>query len=204
MDSPVSSISYLSRAKSLRDSEDKAQLIYAALELRCGVEAKLKEIATAAPNISKNKSKQWEIPKLSKTIDGAFNLGDSFQIIHLKMENGTECSFLYAPVNKRLQEIAMKCGDYLHAIPNRRIQDIEFWSKLRKMLEEGCSLLELACNSEILCPSMEQGLHFSLSPDDPRITVIKDYQSGVKGSFSTVTITPTASGTFYSPTIKPE
>lgn len=199
MDSPVSSISYLSRAKSLSNSSDKANLIYAALELRCGVEARLKELAVSAPNVPRKKSKQWEISKLSKTIDGAFNLGDSFQIIHLKMENGTECTFLYAPVNKRLQEIAKKCGDYLHVIPHKRIQDTEFWNKLKKMIEEGCSLLELACSSEILCPSMEQGLHFSLLPNDPRIAVIEDYQNGAKGNFSTFTFTPAGPGTFYPP-----
>jgi hypothetical protein len=54
MDSPVSAISYLGRARQLLDSGDRASLIYSALELRCGVEARLKEHATVADGVSQD------------------------------------------------------------------------------------------------------------------------------------------------------
>ena len=199
MDSPVSAISYLARAKALFKSEDKASLVYSALELRCGVEARLQEHASVAIGVSKNQATQWEIKKLSKTIETAFGLGDSFLIVQLQMEDGRACGFFYAPVNSRLQEIAMRFGDYLHAVPHDRVQDSRFWSELRTMLEEGCPLLELACSSELLRPSIEHGLHFVLPPSDPRIAIVQDFQNGAPGTFSTATITPTGPMTFYPP-----
>lgn len=199
MESPVSAISYLARAKALCNSQDKAALIYAALELRCGVEARLEEHASVAIGVSNNQATQWEIRKLSKTIEAAFGLGDSFLIVYLRMEDGRACPIVYAPVSSRLQEIAMRCGDYLHAVPHDRVQDPNFWRDLRTMLEEGCNLLELACSSELLRPSIEHGLHFELPRADPRIAILQDFQDGAPGAFSTATITPAGPVTFYPP-----
>lgn len=197
MDSPVSAISYLSRAQSLSKSEDKASLIYSALELRCGVEARLQEHASLAIGVAKSQATQWEIKKLAKTIESAFGLGDSFLIVTLQMGDGRACEFLYAPVSSRLQEIAKRFGVYLHAVPPHRVQDPMFWSELKSMLEEGCRLLELACSSELLRPSIEHGLHFALAADDPRIEILEDLQSGATGAFSSVKFTPSAPMTFY-------
>ncbi len=199
MESPVSAISYLERSKHLCKSTDKASLVYAALELRCGVEARLQEHASTAVGISKSQATQWEITKLAKTIDSAFGLGDSFMFVFLNMEDGRECTFLYAPVSKRLQAIAKRCGDYLHVIPHERVQNPSFWAELSTMLKEGCSLLEVACRSEVLRPTFEHGLHFSLSPDDLRIELIKDLQAGAKGEFHTAHITPIGPVTIYPP-----
>ncbi|MGB9991013.1 hypothetical protein [Pseudoduganella rhizocola] len=199
MDSPVAAISYLARAKELASTGDKAKLIYAALELRCGVEARLKEHAAVAIGVTKSQANQWEIKKLSKTIDAAFGLEDTFLLIRLHLEDGRACQFMYAPVNSRLQEIAMRFGDYLHTVSHERVQDTSFWSELKSMLKEGCSLLELACTSELLRPTMEQGLHFALHRDDPRVAIVQDFQSGIAGSFSGFKFTPTGSFTIYLP-----
>ena len=137
--------------------------------MRCGVEARLQEHASTAVGVSKNQATQWEITKLAKTVDAAFGLGDSFMFVFLNMEDGRECTFLYAPVSRRLQAIAKRCGDYLHAIPHERVESPNFWTELSAMLQEGCSLLEVACRSEILRPTVEHGLHFSLASDDLRV-----------------------------------
>lgn len=197
MDSPVSAISYLGRAKELCQSQDRAELIYAALELRCGVEARLREHAAATTGISKSQATQWEIKKLAKTVDAAFGLGDSFLIICLRLDDGRETQFFYAPVCTRLQEIAKRCGDYLHAMRHERLSEPGFWEDLKALLGEGCSLLELACSSEVLSPSFSDGLHFSLDPEDPRIPLIQALQAGANGAFSSVTFTPTGPLTFY-------
>lgn len=199
MDSPVSAISYLERAKELRLSEDRASQIYAALELRCGVEARLQEHAAATTSVSKRQATRYEIAKIGKAIDLAFGLGDSLLIVNLRMEDGRECNFVYAPVSDRLKEIAMRCGDYLHAMRLEKVSAPNFWNELSAMLEEGCNLLEVACSSEVLCPSLQDGLHFSLPLDDPRIPIVQDYQAGDRGSFSTVKFTPTGRMTFYPP-----
>ena len=197
MSSPVSAVSYLSRAQALRKSGEKASLIYAALELRCGVEARLQAHASVAKGISKRQAEQWEIKKLARTLDQAFGLGDSMLLVFLSMEDGRACQFIYAPVSSRLQEIAKRCGDYLHALPPERVASREFWSELRSMLTEGCGLLELACSSEILRPTVEGGLHFELQPDDPRVSIVQAIQAGASGKFSIATLTPAGPLTYY-------
>jgi hypothetical protein len=197
MDSPVSAISYLARAKELAKSQDKASLIYAALELRCGVEARLKEHVSVAVGVTKSQAARYEIRKLSKTIESAFGLGDSFLVVFLQMADGRYCQFNYFPVNSQLQDIAARLGAYLHAVSHDRAVAPNFWTDLKAMLVEGCGLLELACTSELLRPSFEHGLHFCLPPNDPRIELLVDHQNGAEGSFTTATITPVGRMTYY-------
>lgn len=197
MDSPVSAVSYLARAKQLLTSAEKSNLIYAALELRCGVEARLKEHASVAVGVSKAQLGQYEIRKLSKTVYEAFGLGDTFLLVFLQLVDGRVGQFTYAPVSSQLQDIAARLGDYLHAVPHERVVADGFWTELRSMLTEGCGLLELACSSELLRPTFEHGLHFCLPPGDPRIEIVRDYQAGVQGTFRTTTIEPIGRMTYY-------
>jgi hypothetical protein len=197
MDSPVSAHSYLARAKALLKSNDKASLFYAALELRCGVEARLQEHIAVAPNISNTQKREWEIKKLGRTLDQSFGLGDSFLLVFLNLEDGRQCQFIYAPVSARLQDIAKRCGDYLHALPTNRIDSDGFWEEFRSLISEGCGLLNISCSSEILRPSIDHGLHFTLNHDDPRVSLIEAFRSGAAGSFQTAKITPAGPLTYY-------
>lgn len=187
MDNPVSASSYLARAQELRKRNDKASLIYAALELRCGVEARLQAYVSVARGVSKRQAEEWRIKNLVRTLEGAFGLGDSMLLVFVTMGDGRACQFIYAPVTSRLQEIAQRCGDCLHALPPERVASPEFWSDLRSMVTEGCGLLELACASEILRPTVSAGLHFELQPDDQRVAIVQDLLSGKPGRFSTAT-----------------
>lgn len=197
MGSPVSAISYLGRAKQLLQAGDKASLIYAALELRCGVEARLKEHAAVAVGVTKAQRSHYEIRKLSKTVNDAFGLGDKFLFVFLELVDGRVGQFNYLPVNRQLQDIAVRLGDYLHAVPHAQVVREDFWQWLRSALTEGCSLLELACSSEVLRPTFEHGLHFCISPDDSRAEILKDYMQGTEGSFRTATFTPLGRMTYY-------
>jgi hypothetical protein len=197
MNSPVSAVSYLGRAKHLLQGGDKAKLIYAALELRCGVEARLKEHATLAVGVSKAQLAHYEIKKLSKTVHEAFGLGDTFLFVFLQLADGRVGRFTYLPVTSQLQSIAARLGDYLHAVPHERAMSEHFWAELRSMLTEGCGLLELACSSELLRPTLEHGLHFCLPADDPRTKIVTDYIGGMEGTFKTVTFTPAGRMTYY-------
>lgn len=197
MDSPVSAISYLSRAKKLLRLGDKSSLFYAALELRCGVEARLKEHAAVAVGVSKTQLGHYEIRKLSKTVHEAFGFGDTFLVVFLELVDGRAGQFIYAPVTTQLQSIAARLGDYLHAVPHERIVADGFWENLRSQLAEGCGLLELACSSEVLRPTFEHGLHFCLPPEDSRVAIIIDYMNGMEGTFRTAKITPVGPLTYY-------
>ncbi|WP_347249948.1 hypothetical protein [Zoogloea sp.] len=197
MNTPVSAASYLARSQELRKSGDKASLFYSALELRCGIEARLKEHVAVADGVSKRQINEWKIRNLGRTIEGSFGLGDSMLLVFLTMSDGRVCQFMYAPVTARLQEIGEKCGDYLHAIHPDRLAKSGFWDEFRSLVTEGCHLLELACSSEILKPTVHSGLHFCLPPDDQRMGIVQDLIGGAPGQFSTATITPTGPLTFY-------
>lgn len=197
MSSPAAAASYVSRAQKLRKSNDKASLFYAAFELRCGIEARLQEHAAVAHGVTKSQADQWEIKKLARTLDQAFGFGDSMLIVFLSMEDGRNCQFMYAPVSGRLQEIGKRCGDYLHALRPERLESEGFWTEFRAMVTEGCGLLEFACSSEILRPTIETGFHFDLRTDDPRVPIVKDLLSGAHGKFTTTTITPVGTMTYY-------
>jgi hypothetical protein len=147
--------------------------------------------------VSKRQADEWKIKKLARTLEAAFGLGDSMLIVFVNMEDGRSCQFMYAPVTARLQEIAQRCGECLHALPPERVAAPEFWSELRSMVTEGCALLELACASEILRPTVSSGLHFELKPEDPRIPVVEDLLSGMPSRVSTATLTPAGPMTFY-------
>lgn len=197
MNSPVSARSYLERAKDLRKAKDPASLIYAALELRCGVEARLKEHRRVAPRISKRDEKEWEIGTLGRIVQRAFGLKDEMLLIVVSMEDGRQCTFMYAPVSSRLQAIGKQCGRYLHALNPEHVTAADFWAELDGLLAEGCALLELACQSEVLRPTAADGFHFVLPPGDPREQVIRDLKAGVPGTFSTATLAPAGPLTFY-------
>lgn len=188
---------YAARAQALRKAGDTPSLVYAALELRCGIEARLQQHAAVAVGVSKSQATQWEIKKLARTLDQAFGLGDSILLVFVNMNDGRSCQFMYAPVSSRLQEVGKRCGDYLHALRPDRTSTEGFWAELRKLITEGCGLLDLACSSEILRPTVETGLHFDLRPDDTRIEIVKDLIAGVPGKFTTATIFPTGPMTYY-------
>jgi hypothetical protein len=141
MNSAVSASSYLARAQALRRSGDKASLIYATLELRCGIEARLKEHASVAHGISKRQADEWEIKSLARTLEEAFALGDSMLLVFLTLEDGRVCQFMYAPVSTRLQEIGKRCGDYLHAVRPERVERESFWVELRASQSAGAANL---------------------------------------------------------------
>lgn len=180
------------RAQALRRNGERASLIYAALELRCGIEARLQQHASVAIGLSKNQADCWEIKKLGRTIESAFGLGDTMLLVFLKMGDGRTCQFMYVPVSERLREIGKRCGDYLHAMKSDRVNSEDFWRDLRSMVTEGCGLLEMACSSEILRPTPDAGLHFHLERGDPRYGMVEELMAGAPGVFTAVTITPTS------------
>ena len=118
-------------------------------------------------------------------------------LVFLTLEDGRACQFMYAPVSIRLQEIGKRCGDYLHAVRPERVERESFWIDLRAMVKEGCGLLELACESEILRPTVATGLHFALKPEDPRVAIVRDYLAGAPAKLTTATLTPTSRLTYY-------
>lgn len=192
------SIDFLERAEQLRSDNDPARLLYAALELRLGIEMRLNEYAAHVIGISKAKAQEWEIKRLGKTLHEAYGLGEKMLVIIMRLSDESEAQFLYAPVSHRLQEIGKRLGAFLH-VP--RLITSAFGDsdqeELRTLLHEGCGLLRLACAGEVLRPSMSDGILVALDGDDPRSRLIESYQRGVEAEFHVFDITPAGPVTYY-------
>ena len=133
---------FLERAEALRKHRDAPSLLYAALELRCGIEARLMEYAAYAVGVSKRNAGQKEIARLGKTIDSAYELGDTIVVVLVRMHSGSTAQFLYAPVTARVREIGKRCGDYpparFHATGRPISADV---SKTTRSRRASCSVV---------------------------------------------------------------
>lgn len=66
-------------------------------------------------------------------------------IFTIRLSNDrTEFRLLYTPVTKRLQDIANRIGDFLHASRQELVADANWWKELRTLLDEAFPLLKLA------------------------------------------------------------
>lgn len=136
---------YLDRMKSRLEEGTKEALIYAALELRCGVEARLKEYIETIEHIPKSQKKEWAVAKLGRSLESAYRTGDKIMIFTIRLhENSGEIQLLYTPVTKRLQDIANRVGDFLHAVRHELVSTGDWWKELRDLLDEAYPLLKLA------------------------------------------------------------
>lgn len=133
------------------DTGGENALIYAALELRCGVEARLREYIETIEHIPKKQKKEWEVAKLGRSIESAYRTGDKIMIFTIQFpEDGAELRLVYTPVTKRLQRIAKQLGNFLHAPREASTANTEWWNELRALLDEALPLLEQANSGELI------------------------------------------------------
>ena len=155
---PISSRDYLARARVQLAAGNLQALFYAALELRCGVEARLQEHLEPHSHIPESRRTEWRPGKLHRTTIEAFKLGDQVarvRIVH--QDSGALITTLfYTPVSARLKTLAEKLGSYLHAAKTVRPADDPFWTSFRDELEEAAQLLTDATTGTLLGPILRR------------------------------------------------
>jgi hypothetical protein len=145
--------SHLWRARELLNTGAPAGLFYAAFELRCGIEARMREYLEVAEDISEKRKQGWQIAKLSKDLERAFKVGDKVVEIFVEHSELTEvCKIYYTPVSPRLRKQAEQLGDYLHAMKVHRPQTDKWWDLFRELLNTTCDELALATKGIMLGP----------------------------------------------------
>lgn len=148
----ITSRCYLSRALQRLKSSRPEDLFYAALELRCGIEARLQEYLNPHEFIPRARRREWHAGKLHKTAEQNFQIGDKVQRFRI-YEGGTHLATLYyVPVTSRLKTIAERVGEYLHAGKEYHAPHDDYWATFRVLLEEGAKLLEEATEGTLLGP----------------------------------------------------
>jgi len=151
-DYSVTSRCYLSRALERLRSSRRDELFYAALEIRCGVEARLQEYLHPHEFIPIGKRNDWHAGKLHTTAEQAFRTGDKVQRVRIYEGDRHLATLYYVPVTARLRKIAEKLGDYLHAAKKHYPPADEYWETFRALLEEGANLLAEATDGTLLGP----------------------------------------------------
>jgi len=132
--------------------------LYAALELRFGIEARLQELLEAQRHISEKKKKGWQIAKLSKNLKKAFRGGDRVTEIEITDPQSGEslAKFFYTPVSPKLEKMGQKLGDLLHAMKKVRNDDDPWWEKTRRYLEQIADELARATAGTLLGPPLRK------------------------------------------------
>jgi len=148
----TSSRSYLTRAKLNFDSGNNESLFYAALELRCGVEARLKEYVVKASDVSLCKI-PWKIKNLEKILAKSSNIHDKrFVFFFIHPTTRERHDVIYNPVSSKLRKIAKTLGDYLHCVDQNRVLKPLFFSEFRELDKQGIEELTLATSGTLIAP----------------------------------------------------
>jgi len=149
-----SSRAHLKRARSHLDSQSRESMLYAALELRMGIEARMHQYLEVWDHIPKRQKKDWKIAALAGNLDRAFI--DSKKICRwnvFRRDSGDPITCLYyTPVTASLQRAGSLLGSYLHS-PKELITD-EWWETLYSFLINTYSELQTANIGTLLGPPM--------------------------------------------------
>lgn len=173
----IGSRDYLDRARAQLSSDTEQGLTYAALELRCGIEARLQEYLEPHNHVALGRKTEWRVGKLHNSAQAAFQLGDTVARIRIIEEaNGRLIlTVFYTPVTTRLKDIAERIGEFLHVPKRFSPSDDAMWAQMRTIVREGIELLETATYGTLLGPmlrnpaSSETSLPMELVPEHPEV-----------------------------------
>ena len=143
---------YVERARQRLDERKREALFYAALEIRLGVEARMKEYLAAQHHISKAKKEGWRVAHLGRSLETAFRTGD--KVIQLRILDRKSKELLwvlyYTPVTKQLQKMTQRLGDYLHAPDVSASLSDAWWAEFRQLLETAWLALKKATTGSLI------------------------------------------------------
>ncbi len=174
---------YLKRARSRLVEATEESLLYAALELRSGIEARMKEYLETQTHISHKLREGWRIPEMAKGLRQAFDIGDKFLLVRLldSVTNEELTFFVYTPVTRKTQKLGAQLGEYLHAPQGKR--DEAWWKRVKATVIIADAGLENATLGSLLGVPLVHPNHSGFSiraeswePDDRRQEIIDELQ----------------------------
>lgn len=156
MEYRISAREYLARARKCLDEESVDALFYAAFELRCGIEARMRQYREVWDHISKRKKKGWRIAELGRNVEEHFKTGNKVVrwAVMDKETGGLVVCVYYTPVTSKLRNAGEKLGNYLHSMKRFRDEGDPFWSRLREELEHIYRQLAVANKGTLLGPPL--------------------------------------------------
>lgn len=158
-DFTTSSHGYLERAEQRLKEDTKEALYYAALELRCGVEARLREYLDCQDHVPKKRRQGWNVGRLARTAKHTFRTENKVGRFSITDgETGKITVLYYTPVPRNLRNAAERLGNYLHASREYHLPEDSFWDDFRGRLREIAVELRKATAGSLLgMPLMRPG-----------------------------------------------
>jgi hypothetical protein len=156
-DHDFSSFGHFKRVIDLLNSREAPprNQFYAAYELRCGIEARLRQYLNAQKDIPKKLKEGWRIASLARGAEKHFQSRD--HILRFQLTNKDTrhvCVLLYTPVNSRLQKMGEQLGNYLHNQYNEKTRAPEWWNKLQTLIADTTVELYRANIGTLLGPAL--------------------------------------------------
>ena len=148
----TSSYDYLERARERFAEGSHQALFYAALELCCGIEQRMREYLSVQKQISRKIQKGWRITHLGKDLNKvikARNKVIEFTIID-ETKGDPIIILYYTPVRPELQTIGDKLGNYLHAMREYQPDESDWWEDFKWLLKRGIKGLESATKGNLM------------------------------------------------------
>ncbi len=148
---------YLQRAKTRLAENTNESLFYAAFELRCGIEARLKEYFDAQAETTKKKREGWKISKLAKQVESTFKSRERVILLVVFDAETKELisEALYTPVTKMLQKLGEQLGEFLHAPDKQKYKNLKWLEDLKLKTTAASKELEIAVSGKLMAPPLE-------------------------------------------------
>jgi len=148
----TSSYDYLERAQERFAEGSHQALFYAALELCCGIEQRMREYLSVQKQISTKIQKGWRITHLGKDLNRVFKARN--KVIEFTIIDETKGDpiiiLYYTPVTSALQNVGEKLGNYLHAMREYQPDESEWWQDFKWLLKRGIKGLEGATKGNLM------------------------------------------------------
>ncbi len=138
IDYRTSSRDYLFRAKSFFNVAGPPEhLFYAAYELRCGIEARLKEYLDVQKEIPKKLKNGWRIAHLGRGVKKYIPDSEHILRFYVKAEStNSSAVLLYTPVSKLLQAYGGQLGELLHYVSGKEAKSESWWNNAKTLIGE--------------------------------------------------------------------
>jgi hypothetical protein len=151
--------SHLKRASSLLSKQTLEDLLYAALEFRYAVEARLIEYSEIAEGFIKNRSGMWKVKDIARHVDSVFSIEKAVYSIEISSEKHlpNPIEIKYVPVPKEILKIVGRTDNFLHAKGASSLQMDEKRVQLRELLEEGVTLFTECISGGLYSPLIMDG-----------------------------------------------
>ena len=174
---PTLTYHFAERARALVSSGDRASILYAALEIRMGVESRLQSYVQANDEVSSALKKGWQIPKLFKGLEGTFS--NSSKVVEFTVSTGDtgQVAMHFIPVSAALKNHAERFGNALHVTANSHSSD-NWWDALEASVRDAVRDLEICAQATLLGvplldPEGQVHTKFEFHSSDPRLELMQ-------------------------------